>query len=106
MIIPSKFIHLGHFYNWGDLALPHLVTPCIIRMAFLPGGGVLPYQSGGVCRQSPMEHMEKEREIKKFLVTKRELLNNLSNMYKCKVSPGGTFSLGHFLFDERENCQV
>ena len=50
-----------------------------------------------------MEHMEREREIKKFRVTKRELLNNLSNIYKCKVSPGGTFSLGNFLFDEREN---
>ena len=48
----------------------------------------------------PMEHME--REIKKFRVTKRELLNNLSNIYKCKVSPGETFSLGNFLFDERE----
>ena len=43
-----------------------------------------------------------EREIKKFRVTKRELLNNLSNIYKCKVSSGGTFSLGNFLFDERE----
>ena len=28
------------------------------------------------------------------------------NIYKCKVSPGGTFSLGNFLFDERENFQV
>ena len=46
---------------------------------------------------------EREREIKKFMVTKRELLNNLSNIYKCKVSPGGTFSLGNVLFDEREN---
>ena len=36
------------------------------------------------------------------MVTKRELLNNLSNIYKCKVSPGGTFSLRNFLFDERE----
>ena len=53
-----------------------------------------------------MEHMEREREIKKLMVTKRELLNNLSNIYKCKVSPGGTFSLGNFLFDERENYQV
>ena len=47
-----------------------------------------------------------EREIKKFMVTKRELLNNLSNIYKCKVSPSGTFSLGNFLFDEREKYQV
>ena len=53
-----------------------------------------------------MEHMEREREIKKFWVTKRELLNNLSNIYKCKVSPGGTFSLVNFLFDEREIYQV
>ena len=30
-------------------------------------------------------------------------MNNLSNIYKCKVSLGGTFSLGNFLFDEREN---
>ena len=41
-----------------------------------------------------MEHME--REIKKFMVT----------IYKCKVSPGGTFSLGNFLFDERENYRI
>ena len=50
--------------------------------------------------------MEREREIKKFMVTKRDLLNNLSNIYKWKVSPGGTFSLGNFLFDERDNYQV
>ena len=25
---------------------------------------------------------------------------------QCKVSPGGMFSLGNFLFDERENYQV
>ena len=49
---------------------------------------------------------EREREIKKFRSIKRELLNNLSNIYKCKVSPGGMFSLGNFLFDERENYQV
>ena len=48
---------------------------------------------------------ERERN-KKIRVTKRELLNNLSNIFKCKVSPGGTFSLGNFLFDERENYQV
>ena len=51
-------------------------------------------------------HGERKREIKKCMVTKRELLNNLSNIYKYKVSPGGTFSLGNFLFDERENYQV
>ena len=44
--------------------------------------------------------------MKKFRVTKRELLNNLSNIYKWKVSPGGTFSLGNFLFGERENYQI
>ena len=49
-----------------------------------------------------MEHMEREREIKKCWVTKRELLNKLSNIYKCKVSPDGTFSLGNFLFNERD----
>ena len=48
-------------------------------------------------------HGEREREIKKFRVTKRELLNNLFNIYKRKVGPGGTFSLGNFLFDERDN---
>ena len=47
-----------------------------------------------------------EREIKKFRVNKREILNNLSKIYKCKVSSGGTFSLGNFLFDERDNYQV
>ena len=51
-------------------------------------------------------HGEREREIKKFMVTKRELLNNLSNIYQCKVSSGGTFSSGNFLFDEKENYQV
>ena len=50
--------------------------------------------------------LEPHGAIKKFMVTKRELLNNLSNIYKCKVSPGGTFSLGNFLFDERENYKV
>ena len=70
------------------------------------GGGYCHTKAVGVCCQSPMEHMEGEREIKKFMVTKRELLNNLSNIFKCKVSPGGTFSLGNFLFDERENYQV
>ena len=46
-----------------------------------------------------------EREIKKFRVTKRELLNNLSNIYKYKVSPGGTF---HWEISSsmRENYQV
>ena len=48
----------------------------------------------------------REREIKKFMVTKRELLKNVCNIYKCKVRPGGTFSLGNFLFDERDNYQV
>ena len=60
------------------------------------GGGTEPHGA----------HGERERKIKKFRVTKRELLKNLFNIYKCKVSPGGTFSLGHFLFDERENYQV
>ena len=67
-------------------------------------GGYCLTKAEGVCYQSPMEHME--REIKKFRVTKRQLLNNLSNIHKCEVSPGGTFSLGNFLFDERENYQV
>ena len=70
-----------------------------------PGGGVLPYQSGGGVPPEP-HGAHGEREIKTFMVTKRELLNNLSNIYKRKVSPGGTFSLGNFLFDEKENCQV
>ena len=48
----------------------------------------------------------RERERETFRVTKRELLNNLSNIYKCKVSPGGTFSLANFFFDETENYQV
>ena len=69
-------------------------------------GGYCHTKAVGVCRQSPMEHMEREREIKKFMVTKRELLNNLSDIYKCKVSQGGTFSVRNFLFDERENYQV
>ena len=76
----------------------------------VPGGGYCHTKTVGVCHQSPMEHMERERErereIKKFRVTKKELLNNLSHIYKRKVSPGGTFSLGNFLFDERENYQI
>ena len=59
-------------------------------------GGVLPYQNGGGVPPEPHgAHGEREREIKKFRVTKRELLTNLSNIYKRKVSPGGTFSLGN-----------
>ena len=41
-----------------------------------------------------------------IMITKRELLSNLCNIYKCKVSPGGTFSLGNFLIDQREDYQV
>ena len=67
--------------------------------------GVLPYQSGGGVPPEP-HGAHGEREIKKFMVTKRELLNNLSDIYKCKVSPGGMCSLGNFLFYERENYQV
>ena len=74
--------------------------------AIQPPGGYYHNKAVGVCRQSPMEHMEREREIKKFMVTKRELLKNLSNIYKSNVSPGGTFSLENFIFDERENYQV
>ena len=40
-----------------------------------PVGGYCHIKTVGVCRQSPMEHMEREREIKKFRATKRELLN-------------------------------
>ena len=74
-------------------------------MVVPPGGGVLPYQSGGGVPPEP-HGAHGEREIKKFRVTKRELLNDLSNIYKCKVIPDGTFSLGNFLFGERENYQV
>ena len=36
-IDPSQFIHLDHFYNWSDLALPieMISNPCIIRMAVM-----------------------------------------------------------------------
>ena len=68
-------------------------------------GGYCHTKSGGGVPPEP-HGAHGEREIKKFMVTKRELLNNLSNIYKCKVSPGGTFSLGKFLFDKRENYQV
>ena len=44
-------------------------------------GGVLPYQSSGGVPSEP----HGERKIKKFRVTKRELLKNVSNIYKCKV---------------------
>ena len=66
-----------------------------------PGG----YQNGGGVPPEP-HGAHGEREIKKLRVTKRELLNNLSNIYKRKVNPGGTFSLGNFLFGERENYQI
>ena len=36
-----------------------------------PRGGYCHTKVVGVCHQSPMEHMEREREIKKFRVTKR-----------------------------------
>ena len=42
----------------------------------------------GVCHQSPMKHIERERERekkKKSTVTKREFLNNLSNIYTFAV---------------------
>ena len=81
----------------GSLMSKHVTSVNSTR-----GEGVVPYQSGGGVPPEP----HGEREIKKCMVTKRELLNNLSNIYKCKVSPGGTFSLGNFLFDERENYQV
>ena len=75
----------------------------IAMYAFYNSRGVLPYQSGGGVAPEPHgahgererereEEREREREIKKCIVTKRELLNNLSNIYQCKVSPGGTFS--------------
>ena len=69
----------------------------------LPGGGgtAIPKRRG-----VPPEPHGAHGETKKFRVTKRELLINLSNIYKCKASPGRTFSLGNFVFDERENCQV
>ena len=80
---------------------------CLVAEKHAPGGGGYCHtKTVGVCHQSPMEHMEREREIKKFRVTKRELLNNLSNIYKCKVSPGGMFSLGNVLFGERKNYHV
>ena len=68
-------------------------------------GGYCHTKAVGCATRAPWNTW-RVREIKKFRVTKRELLNNLSNIYKCKVSPGGTFSLGNFLFDERENYQV
>ena len=69
-----------------------------------PGGGTAIPKRWGCAARAPWR--ERDREIKKCMVTKRELLNNLCNIYKCKVSPGGTFSLRNFLFDERENYQV
>ena len=69
----------------------------------MPGGGTAIPKRWGCATRAPWNTW-REREIKKIWVTKRELLNNLSN--KCKVSPGGTFSLGNFLFNERENYQV
>ena len=65
-----------------------------------PGGGTaIPKRWGCAARAPWSTWREIEREIKKFMVTKRKLLNNLSNI-------GGTFSLGDFFFDERENYQV
>ena len=56
MTIPSRFIHLDDFCNWADLALPvemiislslpfgvtlyHLVSPCIIRTAFMSAAAI------------------------------------------------------------------
>ena len=74
------------------------------RMSRGRGGTAIPKRWGCAAR-APWSTW-REREIKKCMVTKRELLNNLFNIYKCKVSPGGTFSLGNFLFDERDNYQV
>ena len=57
------------------------------------GGIAIPKRWGCAAMQSPMHGAHGEREIKNFMVTKRELLNNLSDIYKCKVRPSGTFSL-------------
>ena len=74
----------------------------------MPGGGgtAIPNRWGCATRAPLSTWREREREIKKFRVFNRDLLNNLANIYKCKVSPGGTFSLGNFLFGETENYQI
>ena len=86
---------LGYLFAWFTN---------LSRLNARGGGGTAIPKRWGVPSKPHGAHGE--REIKKFRVTKRELLNNLSNIYKCKVSPGGTFSLGNFLFHERENYQV
>ena len=52
-----------------------------------PGGTAMPKRWGCDTRApwSTWRERERESEIKKFRVTKRELLNNVSNIYKCKV---------------------
>ena len=47
----------------------HFKNPHMVSELGLPGGGVLPYQSGGVCHQSPME---REREKSRNLGSPRE----------------------------------
>ena len=97
-IFIHKYTLYLEIYNCYSL-LHQKVSLCVVP------GGVLPYQNGGGVPPEP-HGTPGEIEIKKFRVTKRQLLNNLSNIYKCKVSPGGTFSLGNFLFSERENYQI
>ena len=55
-----------------------------ITLISTPRGGGLPYQSGGGVPPEP-HGAHGEREIKKFRVTKRELLNNLSNIHNFAV---------------------
>ena len=72
-----------------------------------PGGGrgctAIPKRWGCAAR-APWSTW-REREIKKCRVTKRELLNNLSNIYKCKVIGAQREKIKKFLRTERENGQ-
>ena len=70
------------------------------------GGGYCHTKAVGCAARAPWSTRREREKSRNLGSPKRELLNNLSNIYKCKVSPGGTFSLGNFLLDERENYQV
>ena len=69
--------------NWGILLDGFWSAP--------RGGTAIPKRWGCAAR-APWSTW-REREIKKCMVTKKELLNNLSNIYKCKVSPAERFHL-------------
>ena len=71
-----------------------------------PGGGGTAIPKRWECAARAPWRTLRERNQESYGHQERIIEQFISNIYKCKVSPSGTFSLGNFLFDERENYQV